>query len=72
MVQSVELKFNCFLLMPVVDAFPSRLRAELEVRTLGCTAYVICRMRHIGLPACNGWHTCKGAMQRTAYQYQRL
>ena len=34
MVQSVELKFNCFLLMPVVDAFPSRLRAELEVRTL--------------------------------------
>lgn len=36
MVQSVELKFNCFLLMPVVDAFPSRLRAELEVGTLGC------------------------------------
>ena len=33
MVQSVELKFNCFLLMPVVDAFPSRLRAELEVHT---------------------------------------
>ncbi len=33
MVQAVELKFNCFLLMPVVDAFPSRLRAELEVRS---------------------------------------
>jgi hypothetical protein len=32
MVQAVELKFNCFLLMPVVDAFPSRLRAELEAR----------------------------------------
>ena len=31
-VQAVELKFNCFFLMPVVDAFPSRLRAELEVR----------------------------------------
>ena len=31
MVQAVELKFNCFLLMPVVDAFPSRLRSELEV-----------------------------------------
>ena len=30
--QAVELKFNCFFLMPVVDAFPSRLRAELEVR----------------------------------------
>ena len=45
MVQSVELKFNCFLLMPVVDAFPSRLRAELEVRTLGCNACVVCRMR---------------------------
>ena len=45
MVQSVELKFNCFLLMPVVDAFPSRLRAELEVRTLGCNACATCRMR---------------------------
>jgi hypothetical protein len=30
-VQAVELKFNCFFLMPVVDTFPSRLRAELEV-----------------------------------------
>jgi hypothetical protein len=29
-VQSVELKFNCFFLMPVVDAFPQRLREELE------------------------------------------
>lgn len=30
-VQSVELKFNCFFLMPVVDAFPTRLREELEM-----------------------------------------
>ena len=29
-VQSVELKFNCFFLMPVVDTFPTRLRTELE------------------------------------------
>lgn len=26
----MELKFNCFFLMPVVDAFPTRLREELE------------------------------------------
>lgn len=30
MVQSVELKFNCFFLMPVVDSFPTKLREELE------------------------------------------
>ena len=29
-VQVVELKFNCFFLMPVVDTFPTRLREELE------------------------------------------
>ena len=29
-VQSVELKFNCFFLMPVVDSFPTKLREELE------------------------------------------
>jgi len=29
-VQSVELKFNCFFLMPIIDAFPTRLREELE------------------------------------------
>lgn len=29
-VQSVELKFNCFFLMPMIDAFPNRLREELE------------------------------------------
>jgi hypothetical protein len=29
-VQSVELKFNCFFLMPIVDTFPTRLREELE------------------------------------------
>ena len=29
-VQSVELKFNCFFLMPVIDAFPTALREELE------------------------------------------
>ena len=29
-VQAVELKFNCFFLMPLVDAFPARLREELE------------------------------------------
>ena len=29
-VQSVELKFNCFFLMPIVDSFPTRLREELE------------------------------------------
>lgn len=29
-VQSAELKFNCFFLMPIVDAFPTRLREELE------------------------------------------
>ena len=28
--QSVELKFNCFFLMPLLDAFPLRLREELE------------------------------------------
>ena len=29
-VQSVELKFNCFFLMPLIDIFPTRLREELE------------------------------------------
>ena len=29
-VQSVELKFNCFFLMPVVDAFPAALRDDVE------------------------------------------
>ncbi|RMZ55499.1 hypothetical protein APUTEX25_000082 [Auxenochlorella protothecoides] len=29
-VQAVELKFNCFFLMPLIDAFPTRLREELE------------------------------------------
>jgi hypothetical protein len=29
-IQSAELKFNCFFLMPLVDAFPQRLREELE------------------------------------------
>lgn len=29
-VQAVELKFNCFFLMPVVDTFPTKLREELE------------------------------------------
>jgi hypothetical protein len=29
-VQSVELKFNCFFLMPVIDQFPERLRSQLE------------------------------------------
>jgi hypothetical protein len=24
------MKFNCFFLMPIVDAFPARLREELE------------------------------------------
>ena len=28
--QSAELKFNCFFLMPLLDAFPQRLREELE------------------------------------------
>ena len=28
--QSVELKFNCFFLMPIIDTFPTRLREELE------------------------------------------
>ena len=27
---AVELKFNCFFLMPLLDAFPGRLREELE------------------------------------------
>ena len=30
MVTAVELKFNCFFLMPLLDAFPARLREELE------------------------------------------
>lgn len=30
LVQAVEMKFNCFFLMPVIDAFPVRLREELE------------------------------------------
>uniref|UniRef100_A0A383VV88 Dynamin-type G domain-containing protein n=1 Tax=Tetradesmus obliquus TaxID=3088 RepID=A0A383VV88_TETOB len=29
-VQAVELKFNCFFLMPLVDTFPQRLREQLE------------------------------------------
>jgi hypothetical protein len=29
-VQSVELKFNCFFLMPIIDTFPTRLQEELE------------------------------------------
>ena len=28
--QCAELKFNCFFLMPVVDSFPLRMRAEIE------------------------------------------
>ena len=28
-VQAVELKFNCFFLMPVIDAFPTALREVL-------------------------------------------
>ncbi len=44
-VTAVELKFNCFFLMPLIDTFPTRLREELEaayeedldeVRTRGC------------------------------------
>ena len=27
---AAELKFNCFFLMPLVDAFPARLREQLE------------------------------------------
>lgn len=27
---AVELKFNCFFLMPMLDAFPGRLREELD------------------------------------------
>lgn len=27
---AVELKFNCFFLMPLIDAFPTHLREELE------------------------------------------
>ena len=30
MVTAVELKFNCFFLMPLIDTFPTRLREELE------------------------------------------
>ncbi|KAI8476585.1 MAG: P-loop containing nucleoside triphosphate hydrolase protein [Monoraphidium minutum] len=30
LIQSAELKFNCFFLMPLIDAFPQRLREELE------------------------------------------
>ena len=29
-IQAAELKFNCFFLMPLIDAFPLRLREELE------------------------------------------
>ena len=29
-VTAVELKFNCFFLMPLIDTFPTRLREELE------------------------------------------
>lgn len=29
-VQSAELKFNCFFLMPIINDFPSRLRSEME------------------------------------------
>ncbi|GAX84335.1 hypothetical protein CEUSTIGMA_g11757.t1 [Chlamydomonas eustigma] len=29
-IQSAELKFNCFFLMPVVDTFPTRLRTDVE------------------------------------------
>ena len=28
--QAVEMKFNCFFLMPLVDTFPTKLREELE------------------------------------------
>jgi hypothetical protein len=30
LVQAAEMKFNCFFLMPIIDAFPMELRAELE------------------------------------------
>ena len=30
LVQSAEMKFNCFFLMPVIDTFPTKLREELE------------------------------------------
>ena len=29
-VQALELKYNCFFLMPVIDTFPTRLREEIE------------------------------------------
>ena len=45
MVQAVELKFNCFLLMPVVDAFPSRLRAELEARPAAALRVCLAAMK---------------------------
>ena len=28
--QALELKYNCFFLMPVIDTFPTRLREEIE------------------------------------------
>ena len=46
-VTTVELKFNCFFLMPLLDAFPGRLREELE------TAYAQVR-RHLMRPADDG------------------
>ncbi|GIL71330.1 hypothetical protein Vretimale_2679 [Volvox reticuliferus] len=30
LVQAAELKFNCFFLMPLIDAFPARLRKDIE------------------------------------------
>ena len=45
--QAMELKFNCFFLMPLVDTFPSRLRVAVEtvydeVRTCIVLASVAC------------------------------
>ena len=42
-VTTVELKFNCFFLMPLLDAFPGRLREELEA------AYAqVCELPSVG------------------------
>ena len=41
--QTVELKFNCFLLMPVIDAFPTALR---EARPGCCAAKTPASLAH--------------------------
>ena len=46
-IQSAELKFNCFFLMPVINEFPTTLRADMEqARVISPTGHRISLTGH--------------------------